>query len=164
MEMTMTYASSTRTLFTSLGALAITLASLQAGFAKEASGDELWAINPIHSKLSPGLNTMTVERTGPRDVNTKSSPGIGFLVVSDGKVYLATSAADDDASKGIPNAAYSNWNNMALTQIGDHAKATVLCDTGIRCQSGDLPHRMTITFMGVGDMERTNDMIAANRH
>jgi len=65
MEMTMTYASSTRTLFTSLGALAITLASLQAGFAKEASGDELWAINPIHSKLSPGLNTLTVDRTGP---------------------------------------------------------------------------------------------------
>ena len=164
METTMTYAFPTRTILTTLGALAITLASLQAGFAKDASGDELWAINPIHSKLSLGLNTMTVERTGPRDVNTKSSPGTGFLVLSDGKVYLATSGANPDASKGIPDAAYSNWNNMALTQIGDHAKGTVLCNTGIRCQSGDLPHQMTITFMGVGDMERANDMIAANRH
>jgi len=53
---------------------------------------------------------------------------------------------------------------MALTQIGEHVKATFLCDNGIRCQSGDLPHRMTITFMGVGDMEHANDMIAANRH
>ena len=158
----MTYALSCRTILATLATLAITVATSQAGFAKDASTAELWAVNPAHSKLSLGFNTLNVERTGPGDVNAKSSPGTSFLVLSDGKVYLVTPAAARDAS--IADAAYSNWNNMALTQIGDHVKATVLCDSGIRCQTGDLPHRMTISFISMGDMQRANDMIAANRH
>jgi hypothetical protein len=133
----------------------------QAGFARAATDAELWRVNPAHSKLSIGSNTLTVEHAGTRDINSKAKTDTSFLVVEGRKVYLATPAAAFDGSKTMKDEAYSNWKGMRLIQIGDYARATVYC--GSRCHDGVLENGMTITFQSVGSMDQANELLAANR-
>jgi hypothetical protein len=89
-------------------------------------------------------------------------PASTFLVISSGKVYLATDNAADAASSGngLRTVDYSRWRGMTFVQIGDHAHSTDVC--GFSCQSGlsqspVINSRMTWTFTGT-NLESTRGM------
>jgi hypothetical protein len=68
----MTYALPSPAIRLTFVALAMATVLAQAGFARAATDAELWRVNPAHSKLSIGSNTLTVEHAGTRDINSKA--------------------------------------------------------------------------------------------
>jgi len=151
-------------------AVVLAAAVPQAGYAAGAVETGTWKLNVEQSKFGPGANTLVIERAGDAKASTQgnvtsaTTSGGTFLVISNGKVYLAT---DDYAalSSGIRQVNYSLWRGMRLVQIGDKVRASDYC--GFRCQSGLPDNRMTITFIAKDNIDmskqRMNDIVVLNK-
>jgi hypothetical protein len=128
---------------------------LSAALSLPANAADIWKINYEKSKFSSGSNTLVLERGSgqatSQSMNPKRDPSAStFLVISDGKVYLATdeAASDVSSSNGVRKVNYTLWRDMKLVQIGYNARSTDYC--GFSCQSGQPDKRMTLTFNAKG--------------
>jgi len=106
------------------------------------------------STFGPGSNTLVLERgsgKATQGIDAKGDPAANaFLVVANGKIYLAATEAASDAtsSTGVRTVDYTAWKDMKLIQIGDKVRSANYC--GFACQSGLPDRRMTLTFTAKG--------------
>ena len=144
------------------GAFALTPATAQAaGYAGTSPitvGSGHWKIDVAKSHFGPDRNTMVVERAGASsNADTASNT---FVVIANGKVYLATSSEASNAG-GVKKIDYNRWKDMKLVQVGDNAQALDHC--GFRCQSGMSEDRLTLTFKSVnGGMPEMGNLVVLN--
>jgi hypothetical protein len=137
---------------------------LGAALSSPAQADETWKINMAKSHFSPTSNTLVLDRARGRATtqitDAKGNPTAStFLVLSNGKVYLATDDAAPDAASGGKAIDYSLWRGMKLVQIGDRALAE---DCGYFCKMSRPNDRMTLTFTanGIDVSGRMSDDVA----
>jgi hypothetical protein len=126
-----------------------------------APGD--WKIDTAKSHFGSERNTMIIERVGASQANAGNVSDT-FVVVSNGKVYLATAsdAFDKSAANGIKKVDYARWKDMRLLQIGENAHVSDYC--GFRCQSGGPEDHLTLTFRSVnGGMPETGNIVVYNQ-
>jgi hypothetical protein len=131
---------------------------LSAALSLPAHASEIWKVNLAKSKFGSGANTLVLERNSGKatsqGIDAKGNPNANtFLVISDGKIYMATDeAAYDPSGNGVRRVDYTGWKNMKLVQIGDNVRSTDHC--GFRCQAGVPDPRLTLTFTAKGDVTR----------
>ena len=132
---------------------------LSAALSLPANAAEIWKVDQAKSTFGAGANRLVLERVSGKaapGMELKGTPATGtFLVISNGKIYLAAdeSASDATSSTGVRTVDYSAWKDMKLVQIGDHVRSTDnYC--GFRCQSGLPERRMTLTFTANGDISK----------
>jgi hypothetical protein len=130
-----------RTFVSSLAALVLATALPQASFASDTEVG-LWKVNTALSKFHSRSSSLVIERATATD-----GTGGSFVVISNGKAYLATPAADA-SSGGVKAAQYGAWKGMKLTQIGIGVRAINKCAPV--CQFGQVSDRLTVTFRNVG--------------
>ena len=134
-------------------AIALTVL-LSAALSLPSYAAEIWKVNLAKSTFSSGSNTLVLEKASGKatqDIDTKGNPAAGtFLVISDGKIYLAAdeSASDATSSTGVRTVDYTGWRDMKLVQIGDKVRSRDYC--GFACQAGLPDRRMTLTFTAMG--------------
>jgi hypothetical protein len=142
-----------RIVMSAVAALALT-ALPQAGFAAGTEAG-LWKVNPALSKSDSRSSRLVIDRVKATD----GSAGT-LVVISKGRVYLATPAAS--SSSGVQAVDYKAWNGMNLTQIGLGARAINHC--GVDCRFGDVGDRLTVTFRNTGaGSEMMSNALALNR-
>ncbi len=128
-------------------------ALLVAALSLPAHAAEIWKIDLAKSQFGPGSNTLVLERDSAKATNpgidAKGNPST-FLVISNGKVYLATDPSVSDATSGnvVKTVDYTRWSDMKIVQIGDKVRSTNYC--GFACQAGLPDKRMTLTFTAKG--------------
>jgi hypothetical protein len=152
-----------RTALSTLAAFALAAALPTAVSAQNTAKMDVWTVNMTKSTLGPASGTLVLEQQKP-PVDTAGYPAShSFLLVSNGKLYLATDNAS--SGTGAKNAAYSRWTGMKLSQIGNEVKSGDVC--GFRCQSGLTDRRpMTIVFKttaATGDAMRDVNAIAFDK-
>jgi len=130
-----------RTFVSSFAALALATALPQTSFASDTEAG-LWKVNTALSKFHSRSSSLVIERAKATD-----GTGGAFVVINNGKAYLATPAADA-SSGGVKAADYGAWKGMKLTQIGIGARA--INDCAPVCQFGRVSDRLTVTFRNVG--------------
>jgi len=124
-------------------------------WALSAHAAEVWKLNVEKSKFSSSANTLVMDRytgkmSGP-DGDAKGVPAPKkFLIISNGKLYLATDATAYDALSGNGARAvdYTRWKDMNIVEIGDNVRSVDFC--GFSCQRGLPDNRMTLTFKAKG--------------
>ena len=137
-----------RATITAFAALSLTALS-QAGLAANSSETGIWTVNLARSEFGPGTNKLVIEAAG-RDTKQNNAGGGTFLVVADGKVYLATDEATAATSaSGSTPVDYRAWRGMKLVQIGNNVHSNAICSFSCR---GGLPDNrpITLTFSGNG--------------
>jgi hypothetical protein len=148
-----------RATITAFAALSLTALS-QAGLAANASDTGIWTVNLAQSSFGPGANKLVLETAG-RNTEQNGAGGGTFLVVSNGKVYLATNEATAATSaSGATPVDYRAWRGMTLVEIGDNVHSNAICS--FRCQGGLADTRpVTLTFSGKGidPRERMNSNV-----
>src|SRR5262249_12981205 len=105
--------------------------------------------NLAQSQFGPGTNKLVIEAAG-RDTKQDHAGGGTFLVVSDGKVYLATDETTAATSASGPTSVnYRAWRGMKLVEIGTNVHSNAICSFSCR---GGLPDNrpITLTFSGNG--------------
>ncbi len=108
-----------RATITAVAALSLTAHS-QAGLAASASDAGIWTVNLAKSEFGPGTNKLVIEAAG-RDTKQNGARGGTFLVVSNGRVYLATDEATAATSAGGSTPVdYRTWRGMKLVEIGNN--------------------------------------------
>ncbi len=144
-----------RTVTSTLAALVLAIAVPQVAFAA-GSNAGIWKVDPANSSFSSGSATLTIGR-----VEAVNPAAGSFIVVSNGSVYLVTSATASD-SKGVKPVDYAGMmRDGKAVLIGKNARSMDYC--GFRCQSGLPESRMTLTFKAVeGRGQQINDMLAAD--
>ena len=116
-----------------------------------------WKIDAAHSHFGPDYSTMVIERASASSGDNAGSNT--FVVVTDGKVYLAT-AAEAFASNGAKKIDYSDWKDMKLVQVGENAQSIDPCQT---CLSGLAEKRLTLRFKSVnGGMPKMENVVVFN--
>jgi hypothetical protein len=132
---------------------------MSAALSLPAHAAEIWKVDLAKSTFGSGANRLVLERASGKatqGMELKGTPAPGtFLVISNGKIYLAAdeSASDATSSTGVRTVDYTAWKDMKLVQIGDHVRSTDnYC--GFRCQSGLPEGRMTLTFTAKGDVSK----------
>src|SRR5262249_54112537 len=119
-----------------------------AALAQSAPKIDVWSVNMAKSTIGPATGTLVLEPSkATPEVDAKGYPAAhSFLLVSNGKLYLAT---DDASSSGAKNVAYTRWAGMKLSQIGNQVRSGDTCN--FRCQSGLADYRPTkIIFRTTG--------------
>jgi hypothetical protein len=119
-----------------------------------------WKIDVAKSHFGPDRNTIVIERadTSGADANGASNT---FVVVANGKVYLATSSEAYDTN-GAKKIDYTRWKDMRLVQVGEDARSIDYC--GLRCKSGVPENRLTLTFKSInGGMAEMSNVVVFNR-
>jgi len=143
---------------------------LSATLALPAHAAEIWKVNFAKSKFSSGSNTLVLERdsgrTTAQGIDAKgTAAGSSFLVISNGKLYMATDegASNVDSSTGVRKVNYSLWSHMKLVQIGGNVQSADHC--GFRCQGGLPENHMTLTFTanGIDPSGQMRDVLAVNK-
>ena len=143
---------------------------LSAALSLPANAAEIWKVDQAKSTFGAGANRLVLERVSGKaapGMELKGTPATGtFLVISNGKIYLAAdeSASDATSSTGVRTVDYSAWKDMKLVQIGDHVRSTdYYC--GFRCQSGLPERRMTLTFTakGVDPSRQMSNILVLNK-
>ena len=143
-------------------------ALLSAALSSPAHADETWKINMAKSHFSPKSNRLILERYSGRAAtqvtDAKGNPtATTVLVLSNGKVYLATDEAATDAPSGeaVKAGDYAHWRGMKLVQIGDIVRAD---DCGYWCKMGRPNDRMTLTYTakGIDVSGRMSDVAVLN--
>jgi hypothetical protein len=138
-----------RAIISTFAAIVLAAALPQAGFAQTTADVGIWTVNLAKSKFGASASTLVIEPGSAKTTqgaDAKGNPGT-FLVISDGKIYLATDAAA--AASGLKNVDYSHWSDMKLVQIGEKVRSSASCE--FRCQSGLVDTRgITLTFTGNG--------------
>ena len=144
-----------RIVVSTLAALILAATLPQVGFAAPSDAG-IWTVKPAQSKVTSGSVTLTIER-----VEAVNPAAGSFIVVSNGSVYLVTSATASD-SKGVKPVDYAGMmRDGKAVLIGKNARSMDYC--GFRCQSGLPESRMTLTFKAVeGRGQQINDMLAAD--
>ena len=134
---------------------------LSAALSLPANAAEIWKVDLAKSTFGSGANTLVLERASGKatqGMELKGTPAPGtFLVISNGKIYLAAdeSASDATSSTGVRTVDYTAWKDMKLVQIGDKVRSADYC--GFACQSGLPDRRMTLTFTAKGDRPQQAD-------
>jgi hypothetical protein len=133
---------------------ALILASALPTAALATPSDGIWKVNPAKSSFSSGYTTLVIDRT--RDAHRGAG---AFIVVSDGNVYLVTSATAQD-NRGAQQVNYARMASEGkAVLIGRNAKSTGIC--GFRCQGGLPELHMTLSFRAVnGAGQHINEMLA----
>jgi len=131
--------------------------------APPAHADEFWKIDQAKSHFTPGANTLVLEKASPATAGpnaTASSASAGFLVLADGKVFMAVDEAALASGPGARKVDYSRWRDMKLVEIGDHVRPSPYCS--LRCQSGADYNTMTVNFTAHGQdpTETMKQMVA----
>jgi len=127
---------------------------MSAAFSLPANAAEIWKVDLAKSTFSSGSNTLVLERASGKatqGIDAKGDPAANaFLVVANGKIYLAAAEAASDAtsSTGVRTVDYAGWKDMKLMQIGDKVRSADTC--GFACQGGLSDRRMTLTFSAKG--------------
>ena len=141
---------------------------LSTALALPSHAAEIWKVNMAKSTFSPASNTLVLERASGKatqGIDAKGNPPAStFLVVSDGKVYLAENDATSETSgNGIRTVDYTSWRDMKLVQIGDHVRSRDYC--GFSCQSGLPDRRMTLTFTakGIDPSKQMSNVLVLNQ-
>jgi hypothetical protein len=157
----------TNRLETRLAGIALT-ALLGAALSSPAQAGETWKINMTKSHFSTNSNTLVLERYSGRAAtqvtDAKGNPTANtFLVLSNGKVYLATDEAATDAASGkaVKGADYTRWRGMKLVQVGNDARTE---DCGYFCKTSRPNDRITLTFTakGIDVSGRMSDVAVLN--
>ena len=146
-----------------LGASAALAALLSAALSLPSQAAGMWKVDITRSTFSSGANTLILQRYegGAAAAQTGAN---AFLVVSNGKLYLATDeAAENGSSKGVTSIDYSRWRDMKLIEIGSEVHSPDNC--GFRCQSGLPDPRMTLTFKAThgNPKDQMHDIVVFNR-
>lgn len=127
------------------------IALLSTAFSMPLQAAEMWKVNLAKSSFNAHSNTVVLERVNKaanQSIDAKADAGAGtFLVVSDGKIYLAADPSAD-FSNGLTTVDYTRWRDMKLVQIGDNVRSVDHC--GFRCQFGIADNRLTLTFASRG--------------
>jgi hypothetical protein len=141
---------------------------LSTALALPANATEMWKVDFAKSKFSSGVNTLVLERTtakaAAQDVDPNGAAAGKFLVISNGRLYVATDESYAAAStKGVKNIDYNHWIDMKLLQIGDKVRSADHC--GFRCQSGLPDSRMVLTFTanGIDPSSRMGNVLVLNK-
>jgi len=124
---------------------------LSAALSLPANAAEIWKVNLAKSTFGSGSNTLVLERASGKATNqaidaNENPASSTFLVISNGKIFLA---ADDatyatSSGKGVRTVDYTGWRDMKLVQIGEKVRSADHC--GFACQAGLPDRRMTLTF------------------
>jgi|SRR5262245_3050291 len=147
----MSFSFTRQAVISAVAAVAFAAAFPQAGFAAGNFETGMWKVNTAQSKLGAGHNTLVIERTSSSAKATQNLDGAAntsgaFLVISKGKVYLATAEdAYAATASGIKPIDYSAWKGMKLVEVGDRVRIADYCN--FRCQSGLRDNRITLTFI-----------------
>jgi hypothetical protein len=146
-------------------ALILAPTTSQAGYSGNplvTLGPGTWKIDVAKSHFGPERNTIVLERAGSAAAGTNGTTNT-FVVISNGRVYLATSSeAFDQITNGAKKIDYAGWKDMKLVQVGEDAKATDTC--GFRCQSGGPEDHLTISFKSVnGGMPEKGNIVVLNK-
>jgi hypothetical protein len=134
----------------------------QASIAAANAQTGVWKLNMAQSTFGTDKGTIVMERdTGAKASGATANGSNTFLVVSNGKVFLAESE-DAYAANGIKTIDYSSWRGMRLVEIGDRVRIEDHC--GFRCQSGLPENRIRLTFRTTTDMSKTpmHDLVVLN--
>src|SRR5258707_331760 len=98
---------------------------LSTALSLPAHAAEIWKVNLAKSTFSSGSNTLVLERANGKaptlGIDVKGSPTAGtFLVISNGKIFLAEDEATYATSSGagVRTVDYAGWRDMKLGQIG----------------------------------------------
>jgi hypothetical protein len=144
-----------RTVTSILAALVLAIAVPQVAFAA-GSNAGIWKVDPANSSFSSGSATLTIGR-----VEAVNPAAGSFIVVSNGNVYLVTSATASD-SKGVKPVDYAGMmRDGKAVLIGKNARSTGPC--GFRCQAGLAEPSMILTFTAAnGAAPQINDMLASD--
>src|SRR5258705_13000940 len=95
---------------------------LSATLSLPAHAAEIWKVDLTRSTFSSGSNTLVLERASgkapPQSIDAKNPTAGTFLVISNGKIFLA---ADDatyatSSSSGVRTVDYTGWRDMKLVQ------------------------------------------------
>ena len=142
---------------TRYAAIALTVL-MSAALSLPANAAEIWKVDVAKSTFGSGANRLVLERVSGKatpGMELKGNPATGtFLVISNGKLYLAAneSASDATSSTGVRTVDYTAWKDMKLVQIGDKVRSADHC--GFRCQNGLPEGHMTLTFTANGDVSK----------
>ena len=116
-----------------------------------------WKVDVAQSHFGPDYSTMVIERAIASSSDKTGSNT--FVVITDGKVYLAT-AAEVFAANGAKKIDYSDWKDMKLVQVGENAQSIDPCQT---CQSGSAEKKLTLRFKSVnGGMPKMENVVVLN--
>ena len=132
-----------RTAIFTLAALVLAAALPQVGFAQTTLNTGVWKLNRAKSSLSlseGSQNLLSTEEKVTPAANGKPAES-KLVVISNGKAYLATGAAAEDALSGKQ----VSPNRMVL--IGTNVRSMEPC--GSRCKEGRPDRRVTLTFRGI---------------
>jgi hypothetical protein len=122
--------------------------------ALAAHTDGIWKIDPTKSSFSASSATHSMERVAD------AAPGAGgFIVVSNGNVYLVTGATAYE-SRGLQQTDYAHMATQGkAVLIGRNARSRDVC--GFRCQGGLPEPKISLSFRPVsGADQHLNDMLA----
>ena len=95
---------------------------LSAALSLPVNAAEIWKVNIAKSKFGSSSNTLVLERdngkTTTQGVDANGNPTANtFLVISNGKIYLATDeAAYNASSAGIRTVDYTNWRGPNIVR------------------------------------------------
>ena len=133
-------------------AIALTVL-MSAALSLPANAAEIWKVDMARSTFGAGANTLVLERASGNATEATWAAGT-FLVISNGRLYLAAheSASDATSSTGVRAVDYTGWKDMKLVQIGDKVRSADYCS--FACQSGLHSSRMTLTFKADGDVSK----------
>jgi hypothetical protein len=144
-------AAARRTVISALATFVFATAFPQAGFAY--SSLDMWKVDSAKSSFNLGKasesNVMTIDRKPATEAAGVSSK---LLVISGGKVYLATGEAAKDALAG------KRVDPKRLVQIGRNARSNDYC--GFECQGGFSERHRTLTFTTQGG-QQINTVVAS---
>ncbi len=144
-------------------------ALLSAAMSSPANADETWKVDMARSHFSAKSNTLVLHRNygkaSTESTNAQGKPTTGtFVVISDGKVYLATDEAATDATSctTAKTVDYARWRGMKLVQIGENVRPIGYC--GFECQSGFPSNHLTLAFTakGIDVSGRMSDVAVLN--
>ena len=142
---------------------------LGAALSLPAQAAEIWKVDLAKSTFSSGSNTLVLERVSgkapPQSIDAKNPNAGTFLVISNGKIFLA---ADDgtyatSSGNGVRTVDYTGWKDMKLVQIGDKVRSADHCR--FACQAGLPDRNMTLTFTAKVDdvAKRMSDVLVLNK-
>ncbi len=112
--------------FVLAGTFALTPADARAAtYAPITLSSGNWKIDVAKSKFGPERNTMVIERADASSSAGANGTSNTFVVIANGKVYIATSseAYDTISSNGAKKIDYSRWKDMRLVQVGENAQS-----------------------------------------
>jgi hypothetical protein len=149
-----------------LGATTALAAFLSAGLSLPSlAAGGVWKVDVSKSTFSAGSNTLVLQHyDGSAAGQQTEGAGNTFLVVSNGKIYVATNdAAYGASSNGLRSIDYSHWRDMKLIEIGNNVHSADTCN--FRCQQGLPDPRMTLTFKATNGNPRDqmNEIVVLNR-